>query len=46
MAVPQHHPEKYRIKIQKEVKGEMMSIWVTVTEEEYNEIKLNDYYKK
>lgn len=26
--IPQYHPEKYRIKIQKEVEGENKSIWV------------------
>lgn len=41
--IPQYHPEKYRIKIQKEVEGENKSIWVDIDQTTYQNIETGEY---
>lgn len=41
---PQYYPEKYRIEIQKEVKGKEKSIWINVDQTTYHNINVGDYY--
>ena len=42
--IPQHHPESYKIQIQKETDGKVKSIWVTVDRDTYHKINVGDYY--
>jgi hypothetical protein len=42
--VPRHHPESYRIQIQKEIDGKVKSIWVTVDRDTYHKINVGDHY--
>lgn len=42
--IPQYHPEKYSIKIQKEVEGENKSIWVDIDQTTYQNIETGKYY--
>lgn len=42
--IPQHHPESYKIQIQKETDGKVKSIWVTVDRDTYQKINVGDYY--
>ncbi len=35
---------KYQLKIEKEINGEKKSIWIYVTEAEYNNYGIEDYY--
>jgi hypothetical protein len=42
--VPQHYPESYRLKIQKEIDGKDKSIWVAVDRDTYHKINVGDYY--
>ncbi len=44
--IPQYHPASYRIRIQKDIDGELKSIWVDVDEKTYHEINIGDYYNK
>lgn len=44
--IPQHHPASYRIRIQKDINGELKSIWIDVDEKTYHEINIGDYYNK
>ena len=44
--IPQHHPASYRIRIQKDIDGELKSIWIDVDEKTYHEINIGDYYNK
>lgn len=42
--VPQHHPESYKIQIQKEIDSTAKTIWVTVDRDTYHKINVGDYY--
>lgn len=42
--VPIHHPERYSIKIQKEVEGKNKSIWIDVDQITYKNIETGEYY--
>ena len=44
--IPQHHPANYRVRIQKDIDGELKSIWIDVDEKTYHEINIGDYYNK
>lgn len=44
--IPQYHPASYRIRIQKDIDGELKSIWIDVDEKTYHEINIGDYYNK
>ena len=44
--IPQHHPASYRIRIQKDIDGELKSIWIDVDEKTYHEINSGYYYNK
>lgn len=44
--IPQHHPASYKIRIQKDIDGELKSIWINVDEKTYHEINIGDYYNK
>ena len=44
--IPQHHPANYRVRIQKNIDGELKSIWIDVDEKTYHEINIGDYYNK
>lgn len=42
--IPVTHPESYQIKISKIENGKEKSIWIDITKEEYNKIKIGDSY--
>ncbi len=42
--IPQHHPESYSIKIQKEVEGKNKSIWINIDQTTYQNIEIGEYY--
>lgn len=42
--MPQYHPERYQIQIQKEINSKVKSIWVTVDKDTYHKINVGDYY--
>lgn len=44
--VPQYHPASWKIKIQKEVKGENKALWVEVDETTYHSLNIGDFYPK
>lgn len=44
--IPQYHPASYRIRIQKDIDGELKSIWIDIDEKTYHEINIGDYYNK
>ena len=44
--VPSYHPASYRIRIEKEIDGEMKSIWISVDEVTYHDVNIGDYYNK
>lgn len=44
--IPQHHPESYRIQIQKEIDSKVKSIWVTIDRDTYYKINVGDYYNR
>ena len=44
--IPQYHPESYKIQIQKEIKGNIESIWLTIDKDIYHNINIGDYYKE
>ena len=44
--IPQYHPASYRIRIQKDIDGELKSIWIDIDEKTYYEINIGDYYNK
>lgn len=46
VAIPHHHPASYRVRIQKDIDGELKSIWVDVDEKIYHEVNIGDYYNK
>lgn len=46
VVIPQHHPASYKIRIQKDIDGELKSIWIDVDEKTYHEINIGDYYNK
>lgn len=41
---PQYHPESYNIRIQKEEKEKIKSIWINVDQTTYHNINIGDYY--
>ncbi len=41
---PQYHPERYSIKIQKEVEGKNKSIWININQATYQNIDIGEYY--
>ena len=44
--IPQYHQARYRIRIQKDIDGELKSIWINVDEKTYHEINIGDYYNE
>lgn len=42
--IPQYHSATYSLKIQKEINGEIKSIWVSVDETTYHEFNIGDSY--
>lgn len=42
--ISQYHPEKYSIKIQKEVEGKNKSIWIDIDQATYQNIEKGEYY--
>ena len=42
--VPQFHPERYRIQLEGEKDGETVTYWRSVTEQEYSDYEIGDYY--
>lgn len=46
VAIPYHHPASYSVRIQKDIDGELKSIWVNVDEKTYHEVNIGDYYNK
>lgn len=46
IVIPTYHPASYRIRIQKDIDGELKSIWIDVDEKTYHEINIGDYYNK
>lgn len=42
--IPQYHPERYSIKIQKEVEGKNKSIWININQATYQNIDIGEYY--
>lgn len=46
ITIPQYHPERYSIKIQKEINGKIKSIWISVDKDTYHNINMGDYYGK
>lgn len=44
LTFPEYNPEKYSIKIQKEVKGNNKSIWINVDQITYHNLNIGDYY--
>ena len=44
IAIPQYHPERYQIEIQKEIEGKTKSIWISVDKDTYHSINVGDYY--
>ena len=43
---PVHYAERYKIQIQKEEDGETKTTWVTIPKEQYENIKIGDYWEK
>lgn len=41
-----NYPEKYQLHISKNINGEKKTLWVTVSKEIYNNLEIEDYYKK
>lgn len=41
-----YHPESYKLKIQGEKDGEIVTYWFECTAEEYQQYKIGDYYMK
>lgn len=46
VTIPQYHPERYSIKIQKNIEGKIKSIWISVDRDTYHSISIGDYYGK
>lgn len=46
ITIPQHHPERYSIKIQKDIEGKTKSIWISVDKDTYHSISIGEYYGK
>lgn len=46
MTIPYTQPAQYRIKLQKEIDGEIKSVWIDVDSYVYNNIGIGDYYNK
>lgn len=44
--IQKYYPESYQLKIQKEVDEELKQLWIEVTAQEYNELKIGDWYGK
>lgn len=46
--IPQnvYHPESYKLEIQGEKDGEIVTYWFECTAEEYQQYKIGDYYRK
>ena len=42
--VQKYYPESYQVKIQKEVDEELKQRWIEVTAQEYENIKIGDWY--
>lgn len=43
-AVPEYHAASYSIKLQGEKDGETVTYWRNITEQEYHEVDVGDYY--
>lgn len=46
VTIPQYHPERYSIKIQKDIEGKTKSIWISVDKDTYHSISIGEYYGK
>lgn len=46
MTIPYTQPAHYRIKLQKEIDGEIKSVWIDVDSYIYSNIGIGDYYNK
>lgn len=46
ITIPQYHPERYSIKIQKDIEGKTKSIWISVDKDTYHSISIGEYYGK
>lgn len=44
VATPQYHAASYSIRLQGEKDGETVTYWKSVTEREYHEVDVGDYY--
>lgn len=44
--IPTYHPASYRICIQKDINGELKSIWIDVDSDTYRELNIGDYYNR
>lgn len=42
--IPQYHASSYRIKLEGEKDGEVVTYWRNVTEQEYHQMEIGDYY--
>lgn len=43
---PMYHPERWKIKIQKQEDDKTKEVWISVPEQEYNNLKIGDYYAR
>lgn len=44
--IPTYHPASYRICIQKDINGELKSIWIDVDSDTYRELNIGNYYNR
>lgn len=44
--IPIHHSESYKMKIQKKEDGKTKEIWIDVTQQEYEQHEIGDYYNQ
>lgn len=42
--IPVQHPEKYSIKLKKVVNGKEKTVWIDVSKEAYEKVKIGDIY--
>ncbi len=46
ISIPTYHPASYRICIQKNINGELKSIWIDVDSDTYRELNIGEYYNR
>lgn len=46
VCIPTYHPASYRIRIQKDINGELKSIWIDVDSDTYRELNIGEYYNR